>query len=72
MTEKPEIKPLAYRPREAAAAMGISERRLRDLMQGADPPPSFRIEGGNAILFPVRLLEKWLTRKAQENTRGEK
>lgn len=50
---------LALRPREAAAALGISERTLREL---APQLPSIR-EGG-VRLYPVESLRTWLRERA--------
>ena len=49
---------LALRPREAAAALGVSERTLRSLQSEL---PSVRI--GRTLLYPVRELEAWLSRR---------
>ena len=50
---------LALRPPEAAAALGVSERTLRSLQSEL---PSVRI--GRTLLYPVRELEAWLSRRA--------
>jgi hypothetical protein len=51
---------LALRPREAAAALGISERTLR-----ANLPrlPHVRLDG--AVLVPVEPLRRWLEERAK-------
>jgi len=54
--------PLALRPREAAQALGISERHLWT-KTNLKEIPHFRI--GRAILYPVHLLEKYLTEQAE-------
>lgn len=51
---------LALRPREAAAASGICERALRTLQPEL---PCVRI--GRSLLYPVRELEAWLSRRAR-------
>ena len=51
---------LAFRPREAAEALGISERKLRDLL-----PELPHIRRGGVILIPVAPLEAWLAREAE-------
>ena len=50
---------LALRPPEAAAALGVCERTLRALQPEI---PSVRI--GRTLLYPVRELEAWLSRRA--------
>ena len=63
MTRSPRSKPLgvrlanrlALRPREAAAALGLSERAFRSLLPTL---PHFR--AGNAVLIPVDALRRWL------------
>jgi hypothetical protein len=50
---------LALRPREAAAALGICERTLRELQPEL---PTVRV--GRSLLYPVRELEAWLSRRA--------
>jgi excisionase family DNA binding protein len=46
---------LALRPKEAAKALGISERKLRELL-----PELPTIRRGNIVLIPVEQLRKWL------------
>ena len=48
---------LALRPREAAKAIGISERLLFDL----DVP---RCRLNRTVLYPVELLRQWLIERA--------
>ncbi len=55
--------PLALRPRDAAAALGISERLLWSLTARGDGPPVVRI--GRAVLYPVDGLRQWLRDKSQ-------
>lgn len=52
---------LAMRPREAATALGISERLLWDWTR-AEGLPHIRI--GNVVLYPVDGLKQWLTHRA--------
>lgn len=49
---------LALRTREAAEALGISERTLQTLVSTGDIP---HVRVGRAVLFPVRELKDWLT-----------
>jgi len=51
---------LALRPPEAAAALGISERTLREWLPRI---PHFR--EGNVVLIPTEALAKWLDAQAQ-------
>ena len=67
MGEAPKVKAtpalserLALRPKEAAVALGISERTLRQL---APTLPHLRL--GGCLLFPVRVLERWLEEQAK-------
>jgi excisionase family DNA binding protein len=57
---------LAYRPKEAAVALGISPRKLWELTNiGAVP----HVRLGRAIVYPVSLLEKWLAEQATGGTK---
>ena len=64
--ERPVI-PLAYRVREAAVALGVSERTLHTLVTNAEVP-SFKLDPSSsrsARLFPVSGLEEWLERRME-------
>lgn len=65
MTENKPTPPLdtrlALRAKEAAAALGISERKLRDV---APRLPSVWLDG--VRLFPVEALREWLRTEARE------
>ena len=50
---------IALRPREAAAALGISERKLRELL-----PELPHVRRRGVLLFPVRALEAWVVAEA--------
>jgi len=52
---------LAMRPREAAKALGISERLLWDWTNRGEVP---HIRIGKAILYPVDVLRRWLDEQA--------
>ena len=56
---------LALRTREAAAALGISERTLQGLT-AAGEVPHFKL--GRANLYPVRELADWLTSRTTPAT----
>ncbi len=57
--------PLAYRPREAAKVLGISERTLWQLTHDGKVP-CVRLGTGKrrAVLYPVAELQAWLSREA--------
>ena len=58
---------LALRPREAAKALGLSERSFRTLLHRL---PHFR--AGSAVLIPVDELRRWLSDQARrERSRNE-
>jgi hypothetical protein len=54
------IRRLALRPKEAARALGICERKLRDLLPEL---PHLRL--GRSVILPVKALEGWLAVKAE-------
>ncbi|HEX4128504.1 MAG TPA: helix-turn-helix domain-containing protein [Pirellulales bacterium] len=55
---------LALRPRDAAKALGISERTLREWTKNGDIP-HVRVDGGRAIIYPVDALRDWLRHQAE-------
>ena len=58
---------LALRPAEAAAALGIGERTLRQLL-----PELPHVRVGGVVLIPVDALRGWLLSKAKaEQGRAE-
>lgn len=57
----PAIAPLALRPRDAAAALGISERLLQDWAKH-QALPCIRI--GQVVLYPVDEIRQWLRQRA--------
>ncbi len=59
---------LALRPKEAAEALGIGERTLRQMLPEL---PCVRV--GGVVLLPVDALRAWLTDQAKtEQGRAEK
>jgi len=56
---------LALRPKEAAAALGISPRKLWQLTADGEVP-CVRLGGGNrgAVLYAVSDLEAWLQKRS--------
>ncbi len=59
---------LALRPREAAKALGISERMLWSLTAPRGTIPAVRI--GTCVLYPVAGLQAWLDRQSQSASEG--
>ena len=59
---------LALRPREAAKALGISERMLWSLTAPRGTIQSIRV--GSCVLYPVTGLQAWLDRQAQATSEG--
>ena len=59
---------LALRPREAAKALGISERMLWSLTAPRGTILAVRI--GTCVLYPVTGLQAWLDRQAQGAPEG--
>lgn len=64
MSALPDLIPLdsrfALRAPEAAAALGISERKLRQLSPRL---PVVRVDG--VLLYPVEALRRWLDEEAE-------
>ncbi len=60
--------PLALRPKDAAKALGIGERKLwettADRTSGI---PHLRL--GNAVIYPIRELTDWLTEQTKKGGR---
>ncbi len=56
---------LALRPKDAAKALGIGQRKLWELSQPRGPIPCVRV--GACVLYPVPLLEKWLAEHAERS-----
>jgi len=61
-TAKRETPCLAMRPREAAQAIGISERLLWEWTNRGLVP---HVRLGKAILYPVDSLREWLKKQAK-------
>lgn len=58
-TTKPN---LALRPRDAATALGVSERLLWQWTHDGTIP---HLRVGRTILYPIDALQAWLTRQAE-------
>jgi excisionase family DNA binding protein len=56
---------LALRPKEAADALGVSDRTLRSWMRN-DGLPYFQIDRG--ILIPVAGLKQWMAHQLTQRT----
>ena len=55
------VEKLSLRSREAAQALGISERTLFTLCQRDEIP---YLKTGRVVLFPIESLKRWLMEKA--------
>ena len=66
MTSKGTPRRLALRPQEAAAALGISPRKLWQLTADGEVP-CVRLGSGNrgAVLYAVSDLEAWLQNRSE-------
>jgi excisionase family DNA binding protein len=60
---EPQIPCLAMRLREAAKAIGVSERTLWKWVDKGEVP---HIRRGKVILLPVDSLRKWLKHEAEQ------
>jgi excisionase family DNA binding protein len=65
--EQPVIAPLSLRPREAAAALGLSVSTLARLTKAGELPC---VKLGRSVLYPVAMLEEFLRTRA-EGARGD-
>lgn len=62
---KAEAPCLALRPREAAKALGVSERTLWTWTREGTIP---HLKRGQTVLYPTDALRRWLDEQAQTNT----
>jgi excisionase family DNA binding protein len=67
-TVTPEIKKLAYKPREAAAAIGLGVTRTRELIADGTIKS---LREGSRIIVPAWALEEYLSRGRVAGTGGE-
>ncbi len=58
---------LALRPAEAARALGLSERALRQIL-----PQLPHLHAGSAVLIPVDSLREWLREQAHASAKDAK
>lgn len=56
------VEKLSLRSREAAQALGISERTLWSLCQRNEIP---HVKTGRVVLFPIASLKQWLEEKTK-------
>lgn len=61
--------PLAVRAKDAARLLGIGERQVWSLTS-AGKIPHVRI--GRIVLFPIRDLQEWLSRRARSACRSHR
>ena len=66
---EPQTPCLAMRPREAAKALGISERLLWEWTDKGFVP---HVRLGKAILYPVDTLREWLQKGAKTSVEDKK
>jgi len=71
---KQSFVPLSLRPRDAAKALGISERTLWGLTSPRGPIPCLRVGPGRrqTVLYPVAELEAWLSQQAESEKGGQR
>ena len=55
------VRRLAYRPAEAAQALGVGETKLAELLRKGLP----HVRTGGIILIPVGAVEDWLAEQAE-------
>jgi len=58
---------LSLRPREAARALGVSERWLWEKTKTGEIPC---LKAGRCTLYPVAMLEEWLRSRAAGQQEG--
>jgi excisionase family DNA binding protein len=59
---------LSLRPREAARALGVSERWLWEQTKAGEIPCT---KVGRVTLYPREMLEDWLRRRATQQQQGK-
>lgn len=64
-----EVPRLALRPKDAARALGVGERKLWELT--ADRTSGIpHIRFGKVLLYPVKELERWLSERVSGGSRS--
>lgn len=66
-TPEPTPPTLALRPKDAARALGIGERKLWELTNRGVIP---HLKLGRATVYPVSALERWLAEQAEGGRRA--
>ena len=66
--EPPVIAPLALRPRDAAAALGLSVSTVERLTKAGKLPC---VKLGRSVLYPAAMLEEFLRAQAEQARGGE-
>jgi hypothetical protein len=61
-----DVSPLALRPKDAARALGISERLLWSKTKSGHVP---HVRIGRSIIYPIHLLHRYLDNQAKGGTR---
>ncbi len=64
LPKPPGAAPLSLRPKDAAKALGIGQRKLWALTQPRGPIPCVRV--GTCVLYPTGLLLAWLAEEAKK------
>lgn len=64
----PHPSPLAFGPRDAAKALGVSERTLWTWTQNREIP---HIRIGRRVLYPVDVLRKWMADGCAGTSQGK-
>ena len=59
-TEATDVPVLALRTKQAAAALGLSERKLWSLTAAGEVP---HVRLGRCLVYPTKELELWLSSK---------
>lgn len=65
LAKPPIIEPIGLRPRDAARALGISEKTLWTWTQKGLIPS---VKLGNVTLYPADELRRWLAERAKAGT----
>lgn len=63
---RPDLAAIGLRARDAARLLGISERLLWQLTNAREVP---HLRLGRAVIYPRRLLERWLEEQARKAAR---
>lgn len=64
--QRSDVSPLTLNAKQAARAIGISERLLWTLMKAGEIP---HVRIAQRVVFPVRKLEAWLAERTEGGAR---